>query len=316
MTIEQAPPTSGVKELEDTYRAYRAAVDRLQERSRIDGTPLSLEDYRALDFFTLTREPNLVNYTHVDAGGVPAIWAEPVGAATDRVVEYFHGGAYAQGTAANYRRFCGHLAKLAGCPVLIVDYRLAPENPHPAASQDALAVYEWLLGEGHDAGRIALAGDSSGGGLAFALLLLIKQRGLPFPAASVPLSPWVDMRGSSPSLKSQAGIDLLVTEDAMRAAAEVFLQGADPLDPIASPVLGDYSGVTTSIYVQVGGNEALRDEAVAAVEQARRGGVTAEAEVFPGMQHVFQQGVGRIPESDAAMAKVGDFLRRQPRSYD
>jgi acetyl esterase/lipase len=302
---------SGLTLLEDTYREYRAAVDQLQERSRSDGTPLSLDDYRALDFFTLTREPKLVDYTHVDAGGVPAISADPVGVASDRVVEYFHGGAYAQGSAANYRRFCGHLAKVAGCRVLIVDYRLAPENPHPAASEDALTAYKWLLGEGFDAGRIAVAGDSSGGGLAFAMLLLAKQHGLPFPAASVALSPWVDMRGTSPSLKSQSGIDLLVTEDAMLAAAEVFLQGADPRDPIASPVLGDYSGVTTAIYVQVGGDEALRDEALAAVEQARRGGVSARAEVFPGMQHIFQQGVGRIPESDAAMDKVGEFLRQQ-----
>jgi len=117
------------------------------------------------------------------------------------------------------------------------------------------------------------------------------------------------MRGTSPSLKSQEGIDLLVSEAALRAAADTFLSGGDPLDPLASPVLGDYAGITTPIYVQVGGNEALRDEAIATVEQARRGGVEATVEVFPGMQHVFQQGAGRIPESDEELQKVGRFLK-------
>jgi acetyl esterase/lipase len=306
VSSEMASPE--LKKIDETYRWYRAAVDALQERSRVEGTPFGIDEYRRLDFFALTAEPDQVDYVHVSAGAVPAIWAAPVGAAKDRAVAYFHGGAYAQGSAANYRRFCGHLAKAVGCRVLIVDYRLAPENPHPAAVSDAVTAYRWLLEQGFDPGQLAVAGDSSGGGLAFATLLALKQRELPLPAGSVPISPWTDMRGTSPSLKSQEGIDLLVSAAALRAAADTFLSGGDPLDPLASPVLGDYAGITTPIYVQVGGNEALRDEAIATVEQARRGGVDATVEVFPGMQHVFQQGAGRIPESDEALQKVGRFL--------
>lgn len=192
---------------------------------------------------------------------------------------------------------------------MIVDYRLAPENPHPAASTDAVAAYCWLLDQGTVPGHIAVAGDSSGGGLAFALLLLLKKVGLPLPAAAAPISPWVDMRGTSPSLTRQTSIDLLVSESAMLAAAQTFLSDGDPLDPIASPVLGDYTDITTPIYVQVGGVEALHDQALEVVERARRGGVDATVEVFPGMQHVFQQGAGRIPESDEALRKIADFLR-------
>jgi monoterpene epsilon-lactone hydrolase len=302
-------PSPELEEINDRYRWYRAAVDELQLKSQVEGTPFGIEDYRKLDFFTLTAEPPRVNYTHVNAGGVPAIWAEPVDVVTDRVIEYFHGGAYAQSSAAQYRRFCGQIANAVGCRVLIVDYRLAPENPHPAASNDAVAAYRWLLNQGTAPGHIAVAGDSSGGGLAFALLLLLKKESLPTPAAAVPLSPWVDMRGTSPSLTRQTSIDLLVSESAMLAAAQTFLSGGDPLDPVASPVLGDYTDITTPIYVQVGGDEALHDEALEVVEQARRGGVDATVEVFPGMQHVFQQGVGRIPESDAALRKIADFLR-------
>lgn len=261
-----------LQQIADTYRADRPAVDALFERSRVEGTPFGITEYRSLDFFTITAEPDLVDYTHVDAGGVPAIWARPLDAVTDRALVYFHGGAYAQGSAAAYRHFCGHVAKAVGVRVLIVDHRLGPEHPHPAAITDATAAYRWLLEQGFDPAHLAVAGDSSGGGLAFALLLALKQQGLPFPVASVPISPWTDMRGISPSLATQSGIDLLVTEEAMQAATFLGEDG-DQLDPLASPVLGDHTGVTTRIYVQVDGDEALHDEAIAAVDQTRRGGV-------------------------------------------
>ena len=297
------------KDVEDIYRWYRTTVDAMLEQSRRDHVELSIADYRKISFFKLTRQPSDVTYAEVDANGVPCIWAHPTGGARDRVVLFFHGGAYLHGSAAEYRWFCGHIGKAANCSVLIVDYRLAPEHPFPAQIEDALTAYSWLLNQSIPAKQIALCGDSAGGGLALSLLLALKQRGIELPVASVPLSAWVDLTATNPSLKAQEGIDLLVTQEGSASSSALVLAGADPKNPLASPVYGDFSGITTQIYIQMGGAEALLGENIAVAEKLRQGGVKVDLEVFPDMQHVFQQGAGYIPESDAAMRKIGDFLR-------
>src|SRR4051794_15941080 len=155
-------------------------------------------------FSSLTTDPEGVRWTEVDAGGVPAIWADPEGGATDRVVQYVHGGGYVIGSADYYRKFTGHLANAIGGRVLKVDYRLAPEHPPPAPVEDSTAAYRWLLAQGIEPGHIAISGDSAGGGLTMATLLSIRNAGLPMPAAAMPLSPWVDMEGTGDSMTSRA----------------------------------------------------------------------------------------------------------------
>ena len=158
----------------------------------------SLADMRAnaIAFGNLTSEPTGVTCTAVDAGGVPAQWLTPQGAANDRVLMYVHGGGYVMMSAETHRKMVGHIAKATGCRALNVDYRLAPEHPHPAAVTDAVTAYRWLLAQGIKPQAIAIAGDSAGGGLCLATALKLRDMGVPLPAALVPISPWTDMEGT------------------------------------------------------------------------------------------------------------------------
>ena len=259
-------------------------------------------------FVTLTAEPDGVNWTEVDAGGVPAIWADADGGATDRVLQYVHGGGYVIGSAPYYRKLTGHLAKAIGCRVLNVDYRLAPEHPHPAPVADSTAAYRWLLDQGIEPRHIAISGDSAGGGLAMATLLSIKEAGLPQPAAAMPLSPWVDMEGLGETVTSRADRDLIVQAETLKGMADAFLQGHDPRDPLAAPLYGDLAGLCP-LYIQVGDDETLLDDSVRLAARAQAAGVECRLDVFPEMQHVFQMAAGTMPEADEAIARLAEWVR-------
>lgn len=302
-------PSVQSRDIDELYRWYRATADAMIEKSIATNTPLSMADFRKISFFTLTREPSAVRYTLVDADGVPGIWVDPEGGAKDKVMLYFHGGAYVHETADTYKWFCGHVANTAGCRVLIVDYRLAPENPFPAQIEDAIVAYSWLLDQGYRSEDLALAGDSAGGGLALALLLAIKKSGESLPVGAVSMSGWLDLTGSNPLLKSRESVDLLVTQKGSVENSAIVLAGADPKDPLASPIFGDFTGIETNIYLQVGGSEGLLGENMDMVVRLGQQGVHVTLEVFPQMQHFFQQGAGYIPESNAALQKIGAFLK-------
>ena len=197
----------------------------------------------------------------------------------------------------SHERLVGHIATATGCRALNLDYRLAPEHPHPAAVQDATAAYRWLLAQGYKPEHIAISGDSAGGGLTLATLLSIKENGMPQPAAGVPLSPWTDMEGLGESMTTNAPNDLLVQRDRLNGMAGSFLGEANPRDPLAAPLYGDYHGVAP-LYIQVGGDETLLDDSTRVAERARAAGVDVTLDVFPEMQHVFQASAGNIPESD------------------
>jgi len=259
-------------------------------------------------FAGLSTKPDGVTWTAVDAGGVPAIWADAEGGATDRVVEYVHGGGYVIGNADYYRNLTGHLAKAIGCRVLNVDYRLAPEHPHPAPVEDSTAAYRWLLDQGIAPGHIAISGDSAGGGLTMATLLSIRAAGLPQPAAAVPISPWVDMEATGASMTTNAERDVLVAGETIKGMAEAFLQGQDARDPLAAPLHADLAGLCP-IYIQVGGDETLLDDARSLDEHARKAGLDTTLDVYPGMLHTFQMAAGRAPEADDAIRKMAAWLR-------
>jgi acetyl esterase/lipase len=259
-------------------------------------------------FASLGTTPDGVTWTEVEVGGVPAIWADPAGGATDRVLQYVHGGGYVIGAARFYRNLTGHLAKAIGCRVLNVDYRLAPEHPHPIPVEDSTAAYRGLLDSGIEPRHLAISGDSAGGGLAVATLLSIRQAGLPQPAAAVPISPWVDMEGTGASMDANAERDVLVGLDMLKGMADAFLQGKDARDPLAAPLHADLSGLCP-LYIQVGGDETLLDDSTRLADRARAAGVDVRIDVFPEMQHVFQMAVGSMPEADDAIARIGEWLR-------
>jgi monoterpene epsilon-lactone hydrolase len=290
-------------------QALKAQMIEMREQRAAMPAP-TLEEMRANSgmMSQMTAEPEGVTFSVVDAGGVPALWAIPAQGADDRVLEYLHGGGYVLGSAETHQRLAGHLANAIGCRVLDVDYRLAPENPHPGPVEDSVQAYRWLLDQGYRPEHLAIAGDSAGGGLTLATLLKLSADGLPQPAAAVPLSPWTDMEGTGDSVQSNADRDVMLTPDALKGMADMFLGGGDPRDPLASPLHGDYHGVAP-LYIQVGGDEALLDDARRVAAKARADGVEVQLDEFPEMQHVFQLSAGNMPEADQAVARIGAYLR-------
>jgi len=239
--------------------------------------------------------------------GRPAEWLTPPGPEPASSILYLHGGAYAAGSTRSHRGLASAIAAAADARALVVDYRLAPEHPFPAAVDDADAAYEWLLGAAGSAEGIAIVGDSAGAGLTMAVLLDARAAGRPMPAAAVCLSPWFDLTMSCESVTTVADRDLILDPASLGVAVDEYLAGADPRDPRVSARFADCSGFPP-LYLQVGGDEILVDETTEVAEDARGVGVDVTLDVDPGMCHVYQ-GVPDLPEAVAAIERVGRFLR-------
>lgn len=244
----------------------------------------------------------------VVVGGPRAIWIDTEGVDHQKVLLYFHGGAYILGTADHVRGMLGHLARAAGCRVLSVDYRLAPEHAFPAAVDDAVAAYRWLLDHDIQAGDIVIGGDSAGGGLTLALLASLADEGLPYPAGAIPISPWADLSCSAETWTTRAHTDMILAKERLTEMAALYTQGADLADPRVSPVNADYRGFPP-LYIQASGHETLLDDALEVVRGAATAGVEVRLDVFPEMQHVFQYCAGKMPEADAAVARLATWVR-------
>lgn len=256
----------------------------------------------------LTAEPRGVDYVETDAGGLPAMWAVPKQCAEDRVLLCMHGGGFVSGSIYSHRKMFGHLAKATGTRALVFDYRLVPAHTHPSQVDDAAEVYRWLLDQGISAGHIAFTGDSAGGGLAITTQLRARERGLPLPAAAMPFSPWVDMTVAGESYTTNRDRDPFFYRETVQELAGLFLGGGDPRDPLANPLHADLSGLGP-IYLQVGGDETLLDDACLLDEHARKAGVDVRLDVFPGMLHTFQMAAGRVPEADDAIRRMATWVR-------
>jgi monoterpene epsilon-lactone hydrolase len=244
----------------------------------------------------------------VEAGGVPAERVTPPALAGDRHLLFLHGGGFVGGSPRLYRNLTWRLAAAAGASLLCLDYRLAPEHPFPAALDDAVAGYRFLLETGADPRRIAPIGDSAGGGLVFALLLRARDEGLPLPGMAVALSPWTDLALTGDSLRRNAATDPMIDADRVPPLVDYYLAGADPRTPYASPLYGDLAGLPPSL-IQVGSDEALRDDAVRIAERLRAAGGRVVLEIWPRMPHVWHAFAPFVPESRRAIARIGAFLR-------
>jgi acetyl esterase/lipase len=242
-------------------------------------------------------------------GGRPAEWLTPVGPSPVGTVLYLHGGGYCIGSLDTHRDLGARLAVAAGATVVTLDYRLAPEHPFPAAVDDACAAYAELSAEGSGAGPLAVAGDSAGGGLTMATLLALRASGSPLPAAAACLSPWVDLTQQAPSFDSMAGLDPMVTKVGLDVMADAYLAGADPADPLASPLFAPDLAGLPPILIEVGEHEVLLDDAVRLADRIGADGGTVSLTVWPRLIHVFQAFPGSlIPEADQSIAAVGSFL--------
>jgi epsilon-lactone hydrolase len=245
----------------------------------------------------------------VEANGVPCEWQSTENTTEDAVILYLHGGGYVGGSIASHRNLTGHLAKAAGCRVLSVEYRLAPEHQHPAPVEDAIAVYRWLLDQGISAERVAICGDSAGGGLAVATQVAIRDQQLPMPAASVPISPWVDMEGVGASLKTRAELDPMVSGATLSTIAAFFLgPNGNPKDPLAAPLHADLTGLPPML-IHVGDHEVLLSDSERLAANASAAGVDVVLEVWPDMIHVWHALAGMCSEADDAITRVAAFLK-------
>lgn len=243
----------------------------------------------------------------VDADDVTAVRIAVPQAREDRCVLHFHGGGFVVGTAALYRDFTWRVGVAARAPVLYFDYRLAPEHPFPAALDDAVTVYRWLAAR-VDPRRIALVGDSAGGGLLFAALYRLRDEGVTLPGAAVAISPWTDLALTGETLSSNAAADPMMDVTMLPAIAGYYLAGADPHQPYASPLYGDPAGLPPTL-LQVGSDEVLRDDAVRMAARLKSGGCTAEIEVWPRMPHAWHLYARILPEGRRAIARAGRFVQ-------
>lgn len=256
----------------------------------------------------MTAEPGGVDYLETEVAGFPALWTIPQGSQEDRVILALHGGGFLSGSIYTHRKLFAHLAKATGARALITEYRKVPEHGHPAPVEDTTTAYRWLLDQGVEPRRIAVAGDSSGGGLALATLLNARELGLPVAAALLLMSPWVDMTVSSDTWESNRDKDPFFKKEVVEALAANFLHGTDAKDPLASPLFADLKGMPP-MHIQAGGDEALVGESVRLAEAARLADVDARVEVFPGQLHTFQMAAGWAPEADEAIRKLADWVR-------
>ena len=248
-----------------------------------------------------------VDVDREEIGGLYAEWLVPPGAAEDEVILYLHGGAYTAGSCASHRNAVSHIARAAGIRLLMPEYRLAPEHPFPAALEDGIFAYRWLLDRGVPARKVILAGDSAGGGLALAVMVAARDEGLPLPGAAALISAWTDLAATGGSLKSRNDKDPWFDADEIAPMARNYHRGTDARHPLVSPLYASLEGLPP-LMLQVGDHEVLLDDSTRLAEKAREAGVDVTLRVWPGMWHVWHFFVGRMPEAKQAILEMAAFL--------
>ncbi len=250
-----------------------------------------------------------VNVESAKGCSVSAEWVIAPTADVSRTILYLHGGGYVIGSVATHRGLAARLSRAAAARVLVIEYRLAPENPHPAAVEDAVAAYRWLIATGAKPARMAIAGDSAGGGLTVATLVALRDAGEPLPATAVCLSPWVDLEALGESMTTKAGVDPIVQRDGLLGMAALYLNGASPRTPLAAPLHANRAGLPP-LLVQVGGDETLLDDSKRLVQRARAASVDATLDVWKDMIHVWQLFAPTLREGQEAIERIGDYVRK------
>ena len=244
----------------------------------------------------------------VDAGGVPSEWVMAPGYDTGRAILYLHGGGYAIGSLNTHRRLAYDISAASAAKVLLIDYRLAPEHPFPAAVDDAASAWRWLLQQGFAPNRLAIAGDSAGGGLTIATLVNLRDKNLGLPACAVAISPWVDLEGLGNSMTTRSAQDPMVQKDGLLWMAKMYLNGKDSRTPLAAPLHADLKGLPPTL-VQVGTAETLLDDAIRIAEKMHAAGVDARLAIWPNQLHVFPLFAPILSEGRDGCLEIGNFIR-------
>ena len=253
--------------------------------------------------------PGDVTVEPVTANGVKAEWTSTPAADPSSAILYLHGGGYAICSLDSHRHLVAEIGRASGARTLAVDYRLAPEYPFPAPVEDTVAAYRYLLDSGIKPNRIALAGDSAGGGLVIGALLAIREAGLPLPACAWCISPWVDMQALGHSFVDRSATDPTVQKATILMMAEWYMAGTDPRHPHASPVHGDLTGLPP-LLIQVGSAETLLDDSIALARRVGTADVIVDLQIWPEMIHIWHLYFPVLSAGRRAIASGGSFVRK------
>ncbi|MDJ0706596.1 MAG: alpha/beta hydrolase [Leptolyngbyaceae cyanobacterium MO_188.B28] len=274
--------------------------------------PQTLEEMRASyeGLSEILPTPTDAQVETVQINDVLADWVAAPKASEGRIILYLHGGGYVFGSRNTHRPLAYNLSAASNARVLLLEYRLAPENPFPAALDDAVSAYRWLIQErGFESRQVAIAGDSAGGGLTMAALVALRQSEEPLPAAAVCISPWVDLEGRGVSMESKAEVDPVVQPWMVQQFATWYLNGVNPHTPLAAPIYADLSNLSP-LLIQVGSNEVLLDDAVLLANLFRAAGGSVELKIWPNMIHVWHLFAPMLAEGQDAINEAGQFLNQ------
>jgi acetyl esterase/lipase len=291
-------------QLQQVFEQYRAFAQAA-------GKAKNPQELRAVMASAFSAFPSATEVTcePVSAGGVKAEWIIAKNASPDRVIMYLHGGGYVMGSIDTHRELVARLSRATQARVLALEYRLAPENPFPAAVDDSLAAYRWLLAQGCKPNKIVIAGDSAGGGLTVSTLIALRDLSAPMPAAGVCISPWVDFEAEGESMSSRASKDPLVSRDMILNIARMYVGEAGSLrEPLAAPINAHLNDLPP-LFIQVGDAETLLDDSTRLADRAKAAGVDATLQIWDEMPHVWHLAAPTLPEGQEAIDQIGEFVR-------
>ncbi|MBC8506242.1 MAG: alpha/beta hydrolase [Anaerolineales bacterium] len=284
-------------------------VMRMQMADFYKDPSIEVQRAKMTKYARAVKLPADVKREQVDAGGTPAEWIITPEINQDGVILYLHGGAYYLNYDNPHRDLVARLGRQAQMRSLILEYRLAPENPFPAALDDAVGAYHWLVDQGYSPNKISISGDSCGGGLALATALKLRDEGVSLPAGIACISPWTDLTGSGDSMASKDKADFINSAANMNVTAKYYAGEHDLKTPYISPLYANLDGLPP-LLIQVGTREVLLDDSTRLAERARQAGVDVTLEIWNGMFHVFHLGAAIIPEAQKAVENMAAFLRR------
>ncbi|MEE9453253.1 MAG: alpha/beta hydrolase [Paracoccaceae bacterium] len=283
-----------------------ALIKKLGANPWPDGVKLCREHYDNLG----GPIPDNIDIKHIDESQVKGVLVSPPNSDSETIVLFLHGGGYVFGSSKSHSAMAAQVALRLGCSVLVLDYRLAPEHRCPAAVKDACAAYNWLIQRGWQSEKIAIVGDSAGGGLAISMLVALRDAGKPLPAAAVCISPWVDLTLSGDSYITRKSIDPAVQESVVIEVADHYLGNTDPTNPVASPYFADLTGLPP-LLIQVGAREILFSDAEMLRDKARAAQVDVSFEEWPGMIHVWHFYATDLSDGRKALDRVAQFLKKK-----
>lgn len=279
-------------------------------RNSFKNKKLSIAEYRANDIKSaklIGEIPKTVRLESVEIDELHAEWITPENAKPKKIILYLHGGGYVTGSIEPYRMMCSLLATYTGIKTLTPNYRLAPEHPFPAALDDALKTYRWLLKQGHSPVDIIICGDSAGGGLSLATVIALRDNNESLPAATVCLSPWTDLTLKNKTHVTNAKVESMLRADVLHEWASAYAGESNLNNPLISPIHADLHGLPP-LFIQVGSDEVLLDDSILLAEKAKATGVDVTLKIHDNMWHVWMVLGELIPESKKAFEEIAIFI--------